>query len=204
MTKHPNDVAYTAAVREVQERLGSRQINEGMAEERAERVAITADLAAYIERMDMFYLGTASLAGQPYIQYRGGPQGFLRVLDEHTLGFADYAGNRQYISLGNLAENPRAYLFLIDYATAQRVKFWGTARVVYDDPGLLQKLADPTYKAKPERVILFTVTAWDPNCPRHIHRRFPATLVAPAIEQLQQRVALLEERLRAAGIPLPD
>lgn len=204
MTKYPNDVAYTAAIREVQERLGSRQINEGMAEERAERVAITADLAAYIERMDMFYLGTASLAGQPYIQYRGGPPGFLRVLDQHTLGFADYAGNRQYISLGNLAENPRAYLFLIDYATAQRVKFWGTGRVVYDDPALLQRLADPAYKAKPERVILFTVTAWDPNCPRHIHRRFPATLVAPAIEQLQQRVALLEERLRAAGLELPD
>ena len=202
MTKHPNDVAYTAAVRGVQQRLGSRGINEQMAEERAERTIVTPDLAGFVERMDMLYLGTASLAGQPYIQYRGGPVGFLKVIDEHTLGFADYAGNRQYISLGNLDENPRAYLFLMDYVNAQRVKLWGTARVVYDDPALLQRLADPTYKAKPERVILFTITAWDPNCPRHIHQRYPATVVAPMIQNLQTRIATLEARLKAAGLSM--
>lgn len=201
MTDHPDDVAYTDSIRAVQQRLGSRQINEQMAEERADRVAITPDLAAFVARMDMFYLGTSSLVGQPYIQYRGGPPGFLHVVDDHTLGFADYAGNRQYISLGNLAENPRAYIFLMDYLNAQRVKLWGTARVVYDDPALLKRLADPSYRAKPERVILFTITAWDPNCPRHIHQRFPAAMVAPVIQQLQTRVADLEARLRKAGLP---
>lgn len=201
MTDHPDDAAYTDAIRAVQQRLGSRTINEHMSQDRAERTTVTPDLAAFIERMDMLYLGTASQAGRPYIQYRGGPVGFLKVVDERTLGFADYAGNRQYISLGNLAENPQAFIFLMDYVNAQRVKLWGTARVVEDDHALLQRLADPGYRGKPERVILFTIAAWDPNCPRHIHQRYPAAVIAPMIQQLQSRVAALEERLRAAGLP---
>jgi hypothetical protein len=204
MTDHPDDVAYSDSIRAIQQRLGSRGINERMAEERAERTTVTAELAAFIARMDMLYLGTASLAGQPYIQYRGGPVGFLKVVDERTLGFADYAGNRQYISLGNLAENPRAFIFLMDYINSRRVKLWGSARVVYDDPALLARLADPGYAGVPERAILFTIAAWDPNCPRHIHARYPAVVVAPLIQQLQQRVADLEQRLRAAGLEVPE
>ena len=147
----------------------------------------------------MFYLGTANAEGQPYIQYRGGSPGFLKVIDEHTLGFADFGGNRQYITLGNLSENPKAFIFLMDYANSQRVKLWGTARVVEDDP-TPQALRDPDYPGKGRRAILFTVEAWDINCTQHIHKRFSERQIAPVIEKLQQRVAELEaevERVRA-------
>ena len=138
------------------------------------RDIVTPELAEFIARRDSFYLATASSDGQPYVQHRGGPRGFLRVLDEHTLGFADYRGNRQYITVGNLRENERAFIFLMDYEAQQRIKIWGRARVVVDDAALVARLMPPDYKAKPERAILFTVEAWDANCPLHIPKLVPA------------------------------
>jgi predicted pyridoxine 5'-phosphate oxidase superfamily flavin-nucleotide-binding protein len=195
MREFPSDVAFTAAVKDVQRAKGSRDSYARVERGPGWRTTVTADLTDFLAGLDMFYLGTASAAGQPYIQYRGGNPGFLKVLDEKTLAFADFAGNRQYITLGNLSENPRAFLFLMDYANQQRVKVWGTARVVEDDPALLARLRDPAYPGKVERAIVFTVEAWDINCPQHIHRRLGQREVQPVIEQLQQRVRELEARL---------
>ena len=132
---------------------------------------VTPELAAFIAEQDTAFLGTASAEGAPYIQHRGGPKGFIKVVDERTLGFADYRGNRQFITLGNLSENDRAYLFLLDFSRRQRIKLWGRARVVENDDALIAKLFDHGYKAKPERVILFTIEAWDVNCSQHITAR---------------------------------
>ena len=194
MRQYPSDIAFTPAVKALQAAKGSRD-SYAKAERRGWRTRVTPDLAEFLAGLDMFYLGTASAEGQPYIQYRGGSPGFLKVLDERTLAFADFGGNRQYITLGNLSENPRAFLFLMDYSNQQRVKLWGTARVVEDDPGLLDQLRDPDYPGKVERAIVFTVEAWDINCPQHIHQRFSQRQVQPVIEQLQHRVAELEEKL---------
>lgn len=169
-----SDIAFTPAVKAAQAQRGSRETYDRVMAQHDWSNAITPDLAAFIAQRDSFYLATASAEGQPYIQHRGGPQGFLHVLDEHRLGFADYAGNRQYISVGNLDENPRAFLFLMDYPNRQRVKIWGRAEVVEDDPALLERLADPSYGARLERAIVFTVEAWDVNCPQHIRPRYTA------------------------------
>src|SRR5262249_14153939 len=150
------------------------------------------------------FLATVSSAGAPYIQHRGGPKGFIKVLDEKTLGFADYAGNRQYITLSNLAENDRAYLFLLDFARRRRIKLWGRARVVEDDPALLARLIDPDYRARPERAILFTVEAWDVKCPQHTPARSTEAEIDEATAALRDRIAALEAenvRLRAAAAP---
>ena len=176
----PSDIAFTPAVKAVQAAKGSRD-SYARAERRGWRTRVTPDLAEFLAGLDMFYLGTASAEGQPYIQYRGGSPGFLKVLDEKTLAFADFGGNRQYITLGNLSENPKAFLFLMDYANQQRVKLWGTARVVEDDAELLERLRDPDYPGKVERAIVFTVEAWDINCPQHIHQRFSLRQVQPMI-----------------------
>jgi predicted pyridoxine 5'-phosphate oxidase superfamily flavin-nucleotide-binding protein len=189
---YASDVAFTPKVKEIQARRGSRRQYARMEEARGWRTTVTEDLAAYIAERDSFYLATANAAGQPYIQHRGGPKGFLRVIDEHTLAFADFRGNRQYITTGNLAENDKAYLFLMDYTHRRRVKIWGRARVVEDDPALLQSLAVPGYEGKPEQAILFTIEAWDTNCPQHIPQMFAATDVAAAIERLQGRIEELE------------
>src|SRR6185369_2563358 len=132
-----------------------------------------------------------------YIQYRGGRPGFLKVIDDHTLGFADFGGNRQYVTLGNLSENPKAFIFLMDYANSQRVKLWGTAKVVEDDAELLGRLRDPDYPGKVERAIVFTLEAWDINCPQHIHKRFPQREIKPVIDGLKARIAELESALEA-------
>jgi uncharacterized protein len=200
MREFPSDIAFTPAVKAIQERKDSRRGYARMERGGGWPTTITPDLAEFIAELDMFYLGTASAEGQPYIQHRGGPPGLLKVLDERTLGFADFGGNRQYITLGNLSENPKAFLFLMDYANRRRVKIWGTARVVEGDAGLLERLRDPEYPDEPERAILFTVEAWDVNCLQHIHRRFTERQVAPIIEGLQARIAELEsevERLRS-------
>ncbi|MFT3882415.1 MAG: pyridoxamine 5'-phosphate oxidase family protein [Gemmatales bacterium] len=159
------------------------------------QTTVTPELADFLAGLDMFYLGTANTEGQPYIQYRGGPPGFLKVIDEHTLGFADFGGNRQYITLGNLADNPKAFIFLMDYANSQRIKLWGTAKVVEDDQDLLNRLRDRQYPGKVERAILFTIEAWDINCPQHIHKRFSQRQIAPVIEKLQARIQELEAEL---------
>jgi predicted pyridoxine 5'-phosphate oxidase superfamily flavin-nucleotide-binding protein len=158
-------------------------------------VEINEQLAELIAAQTSFFLGTASADAQPYIQHRGGPPGFLHVVDAHTLAFADFAGNRQYLSKGNLAENPRVHLFLIDYAHRQRIKIWGTARLVEDDPALLAKLMPPGYKARGERVFLITVTRWDVNCPAHIPQLFPADAVSAALAVRDARIANLEAEL---------
>ena len=204
MTTFPSDVAFTPAVKAVQERKGSRRGYARMEQGDGWETAVTPELAGYVADLDMFYLASATADGQPYVQHRGGPSGFLKVLDEHTLAFADFGGNRQYLTVGNLSENPKAFLFLMDYANRRRVKVWGTARVVEDDPALLARLADPAYPGKVERAIVFTVAAWDVNCPQHIHRRFSERQVAPVVEELRTRIAELEaelERLQANPRP---
>ncbi len=196
----PSDIAFTPAVKAIQERKGSRQSYARMERGHGWQTTVTPDLAAFVAELDMFYLGTATANGQPYIQYRGGPTGFLKVIDDHTLGFADFGGNRQYVTLGNLSENPKAFLFLMDYANSQRLKVWGTARVVEGNADLQEKLRDPAYPGEVERVILFSIEAWDVNCSQHIHPRFSRRQIDPAIEQLQSRIAELEsevERLRS-------
>jgi predicted pyridoxine 5'-phosphate oxidase superfamily flavin-nucleotide-binding protein len=195
MRKIPSDVAFTPAVKTIQEQKGSRKSYSRMEQSHGWQTTVTPELAGFLADLDMFYLGTANAEGQPYIQYRGGSPGFLKVIDEHTLGFADFGGNRQYITLGNLSENPKAFIFLMDYANSQRVKLWGTARVVEDDPDLLERLRDPDYPVKVERAILFTLEAWDVNCQQHIHKRFSQRQIAPVIEKLQDRVQELETEL---------
>ncbi len=195
MTSHTSDVAFSPAVKAAQSRLGSRGGYARMEAKGGWRDTITPELAQFIAQRDSFYIATASADGQPYIQHRGGPKGFLNVLDERRLGFADFAGNRQYISLGNLSENDRAQLFLMDYAGRRRIKIWGRARVVEDDPALIERLIDPGYEARPERAFVFDVEAWDVNCPQHITPRYTEAEIAPVIERLQSRIAALEAKL---------
>lgn len=199
MRQYPSDVAFTPTVKAIQRAKGSRS-SYSRVEQSGWQTRVTPDLAEFLSGLDMFYLGTANAEGQPYIQYRGGSPGFLKVLDDQTLAFADFGGNRQYITLGNLAENPKAFIFLMDYANSQRVKLWGSAKVVDDDPALLDQLRDPDYPGKVERAIVFTIEAWDINCPQHIHKRFSQSQIAPVVEKLQARVADLEEQLGQAQV----
>ena len=194
------DIAFTPSVKAAQTRRGSRDgyaRMEGKADEKGKaRTVIDAGLADFLAKTRSFYMATASRDGQPYIQHRGGPAGFLRVRDEHTLAFADFSGNRQYISTGNLDENPRAMLFLLDYRRRHRVKIWGTARVVEDDDGLIEAVMPDNYMARPEAAVVFHVAAWDTNCPQHI----PLMVFAEDVEKLGARVVSLEAenaRLRA-------
>jgi predicted pyridoxine 5'-phosphate oxidase superfamily flavin-nucleotide-binding protein len=199
---HTSDVAFTPTVKAIQARKGSRHGYAKMEERGGWQSVITPDLAAFIGAQTSVFLATANAAGQPYIQHRGGPAGFLHVLDGNTIGFADFSGNRQYITQGNLADNPKAHLFLIDYANRRRVKIWGEARVVENDAELMSRLMPQRYAARPEQAILFTVEAWDSNCPQHIPQRFEAADVAAALDQRDRRIAELEseiERLRAAA-----
>ena len=200
-----SDVAFTPTVKTVQARKGSREAYRRLEERGGWETRITPELAAFIAAQTSIFLATATREGQPYIQHRGGPAGFLRVLDAHTIGFADFAGNRQYITQGNLADNPKAHLFLIDYTHGQRVKIWGEARVVEGDAALVARLMPEDYKARPEQAILFTVTAWSANCPKHIPQRFDAADVAAALTARDRRIAELEtevSRLRQQARPL--
>ena len=205
------DIVFTPAARRAMDARGSlkayeRRFAEGFPN------TVTPELASFIAEQDMAFLATATADGAPYIQHRGGPKGFIKVIDERMLGFADYRGNRQYITVANLTENDRAYLFLLDPARRQRVKLWGRARVVEDDPTLVERLFDRGYKARPERAILFTIDAWDVNCSQHIVTRFSEAdierALGPEIAKLQARVAALEsenarlrDRLQSAATP---
>jgi predicted pyridoxine 5'-phosphate oxidase superfamily flavin-nucleotide-binding protein len=193
---YASDVAFTPSVKAVQSRKGSRRAYEHMEQGGSWETRITPDLASFIAAQTSVFLASANAEGQPYIQHRGGPPGFLHVIDEETIAFADFAGNRQYITQGNLADNPRAYLFLIDYAHRRRVKIWGEARVVEGDVELMAKLMPEGYKARAEQVILFTVSAWDTNCPQHIPQRFDAADVAAAIADRDKRIAALESEIK--------
>jgi len=199
--EYTSDIAFTPAVKAAQRRLGSRDGYARMEQRGGWKTTVTPDLAAFIAARDSFYLATTSADGHPYIQHRGGPTGFLRVLDERTLAIADFRGNKQYLSLGNLSENDRAFLFLMDYPNRRRVKIWGRARFVEDDPDLIARLADDGYNGVAERALVFRIEAWDVNCPQHILPRFTEAELAPAIARsqaaLQQRIAELEAELAA-------
>jgi predicted pyridoxine 5'-phosphate oxidase superfamily flavin-nucleotide-binding protein len=197
MTRPSSDVAFTPTVKAIQAERGSRSGYAKMEEKGGWRSAISSDLAAFLAEVRSFYLATANAEGHPYIQHRGGPPGFLRVVDEHTLGFADFKGNRQYITTGNLADNPRAFIFVMDYAQRRRIKLWGRARVVADDPALLARLWPEGYEARPEQIILFEVEAWDTNCPQHIPQMFHADDVGNTILQFQARIRELEAEVAA-------
>src|SRR5262245_24037094 len=199
---YSSDIAFTASIKAVQARKGSRGAYRQMEENGSWETRITPDLGAFIAAQTSVFLATASVDGQPYVQHRGGPAGFLCVLDDKTIAFVDFSGNRQYITQGNLADNPKAHLFLIDYAQRQRIKIWGEARVVEGDAELIARLMPDHYKARPEQVILFTVSAWSANCSQHIPQRFEAADVAAALMAREQRIAALEAevtRLRAAA-----
>jgi predicted pyridoxine 5'-phosphate oxidase superfamily flavin-nucleotide-binding protein len=192
---YSSDVAFTPAVKAIQARKGSRDAYAHVEQRGGWRTEVDENLAAFLGNTDSFYLATATAGGQPYIQHRGGPKGFVKVLDKNTIAFADYSGNRQYITQGNLTENPKAHIFVMDYAHRRRVKIWGEARVVDDDPALLKSLMSVGYKARPEQVILFKISAWDTNCPQHIPQKFDAADVAAALASRDARIAELEAEL---------
>lgn len=198
-----SDVAFTPSVKAAQSARGSRPQWARIEAGDGWPTRVTHDLAAFLAAQTSVFLATASADGQPYVQHRGGPPGFLRVLDDTTIGFADYAGNRQYVTLGNLAENPKAHLFLIDYARRRRVKIWGTARVVEGDADLTARLMPEGYRARPERALLFTVAAWDVNCPQHIPQRFEAADVEAALAERDARIGALEAEIVALRAAVP-
>jgi uncharacterized protein len=194
---YSSDVAFTPAVKAIQARKGSRDTYAHVEQNGGWRTEVDANLTAFLAAQDSLFLATASADGQPYIQHRGGPKGFVKVLDKNTLAFADYSGNRQFITQGNLTENPKAHIFLMDYAHRRRVKIWGEARVVEDDPALLRSLMPQGYRARPEQVILFRISAWDTNCPQHIPQKFDAADVAAALATRDARIVELEAELAA-------
>ncbi len=202
-----SDVAFTPAVKAVQASRGSREAYARMEARGGFRTKVDESLVGFLAQVDTAYLATANAAGQPYAQHRGGPKGFIRLVDGQTIGFADFTGNRQYISAGNLAENDRAFLFLMDYAHRRRIKLWGRARVVDDDPDLLARLMPEGYRARPEQAILFEVEAWDSNCPQHIPQKFDGEDVAAAMARLEARILTLEAenaQLKADRIEADD
>ena len=201
---YSSDVAFTPAVKAVQVRKGSREAYARVEQNGGWRTEVDDQLAAFLSESNSLYLATASADGQPTIQHRGGPRGFVRVLDKNTLAFVDYSGNRQFITQGNLSENPKAAIFLMDYARRRRIKIWGEAKVV-DDPALLQSLMPQGYKARPEQIILFRIAAWDTNCPQHIPQKFDAADVAAALAARDARIAELEAELAAVkAAPAPS
>jgi uncharacterized protein len=200
-----DDIVFSPLIKAEQHRRGGVPAHERIAARGGFRTVVTDDLAGFLAEVDTAYLATASAAGQPYAQHRGGPKGFIRALDDHTVGFADFTGNRQYITTGNLAENERAFLFLMDYAHQRRIKLWGRARMA-DDPALIARLMPEGTNARAERAVLFTVEAWDSNCRQHIPQKFDAADVAEAVRGLERRIADLaadNARLRAAMVPSP-
>jgi uncharacterized protein len=206
---YSSDVAFTPAVKAIQARKGSREGYARVEENGGWRTEIDEKLAGFLANTNSFYMATATKNGQPYIQHRGGPKGFVKVLDKNTIAFTDYGGNQQYLTQGNLSENPKAHIFIMDYAHRRRVKIWGEARVIEDDPALTQSLMPKGYRARPEQVIVFKISAWDTNCPQHIPQKFDAADVATAmaeasakIEQRDTKIAALEAeiaKLKAAA-----
>ncbi|HEX5231441.1 MAG TPA: pyridoxamine 5'-phosphate oxidase family protein [Bradyrhizobium sp.] len=192
---YSSDVAFTPAVKRIQARKGSRDGYAQVEQNGGWRTEVDDNLAAFLADTNSLFLATASADGQPYIQHRGGPRGFVRVLDKNTLAFADYSGNRQFITQGNLSENRKAHIFVMDYAHRRRVKIWGEARVVDDDPALLQSLMPKGYKARPEQVILLRIAAWDTNCPQHIPQKFDAADVAAAMSEASAQIAQRDARI---------
>jgi len=204
MKSYASDVAFTPTVKKIQEAKGSRAAYAKMEAGGGWKTRVEPGLADFIADIDSFYFGTANSAGQPYIQHRGGSPGFLKVLDDETLAFADFRGNRQYISIGNLTENENAFIFLMNYPARQRIKIWGRAHVVDDDPALLDRLTDTDYRGRPEQAIVFKITAWDVNCPQHITPRYTEDQVKAVVEPFQIRIAELESKLHSLGVTVPE
>jgi hypothetical protein len=199
--RYPSDLVFTPSVKALQEAHGSRRAYARMEQGGGWQTGIGEDVKGFVEAQTTLFMATANLDGQPYMQHRGGPAGFLHVLDEHTLAFADFTGNRQFISTGNLTDNPKAQLLLMDYAHRQRLKIWGEARVE-TDPAFVERLMPAGYKARAEQAIVFTVKAWDANCPQHIPQLVDVGELAPAIVERDRRIAELEvevARLRRVG-----
>ena len=192
MNNPTSNIAFTPTVKAIQSARGSRNSYAKLEARGGFRTGVGDELIAFMAHVDTAYLATVSSDGQPYAQHRGGPKGFVRAIDANTIGFADFVGNRQYITTGNLADNDKAFLFLMDYAHRRRVKIWGRARVVSDDPELVARLMPEGYKARPEQVILFEIDAWDVNCPQHIPLKINAEDVAATLTQLHDRIARLE------------
>jgi len=196
--KPSSDIAFSQTVKAIQQRKGSRHGYEQMEARGGWQTTITPDLESFIGTVRSFYLATANAEGQPYIQHRGGPPGFLHVLNETTLALADFKGNRQFITQGNLEENAKAFIFLMDYAHRRRIKIWGTARVMEESPAVVERLMPAHYAARPEQVLVFSVAAWDANCPQHIPQRFEAEDVARALAERDARITELEAQLAEA------
>ncbi len=190
MTK-PEDVLFSPAVKAEQARLGSRTSFES----REWQTEVTDNLRQFLDAIDTFFLATASADGRPYVQHRGGPAGFLKPIGPTTLAFADFAGNRQYITLGHLKENDRAHIFIPHFATQQRLKLWGRARAVEGDIALMERLVDPAYTARPQRAIVFEIEAWDIICRQHITARYSEAEMAPAVNKLVARIKELEDEV---------
>ncbi len=187
-----SDIAFTPQVKAEQEKRGSRAGYAKMEQKNGWGEKITSDLAQYLAERDSIYLATSNADGQPYIQHRGGRPGFIKTLDDKRLAFADFAGNRQYISIGNVAENPKAFIFAMDYRNKRRIKLWGTLEVIESDDDLMSKLIDADYDATPERAFVFTVEAWDVNCPQHITQRWTEAEIAPLVDAMSKRIEELE------------
>lgn len=196
MTRPVSDIAFTPSVKALQVQHGSRDAYARMERERGWQQTVTPELEAFIAERDSLYLGTANAEGQPYIQHRGGSKGFLKVVNDRTLAFADFRGNKQYITAGTLAENDKAFIFLMDYPGRNRIKIWGRARVIEEDAALMAALVDPQYTGHPERAIVFTIEAWDGNCPQHITPRYTEDEITSALQSLRDRITALEAENR--------
>ncbi|MDC0833456.1 pyridoxamine 5'-phosphate oxidase family protein [Geitlerinema sp. CS-897] len=197
MARKFTQIAFTPAVKAIQNKYGSRETYARMEESGLENDTLIPHLAEFIEARDSFYIGTTNENGWPYIQFRGGPIGFLKVLDEKTLGFADFSGNGQYLSVGNLETSDRVFLFLMDYANRRRLKIWGRAKVECDRPDLVERLRVSGYRAHVERAIVIRVEAWDWNCPQHIPLKYSEEQVAEIMAPLQSRIRELETQLES-------
>jgi predicted pyridoxine 5'-phosphate oxidase superfamily flavin-nucleotide-binding protein len=198
MPRKFGEIAFTPEVKAAQTERGSRETYERYIAKGNANDTITPQIAEFIAKLDGFYLGTVSSNGYPYIQFRGGEPGFLKVLDEKTLGFADFSGNVQYITVGNLSGNDKAFLFLMDYRDRRRIKIWGRAKYIENDPDLIEQLRVPEDSSKIERAILFEVEAISENCPQHIPVRYSEADVEAIVAQERQHIAELEQQLHAA------
>ncbi|MGH6890670.1 MAG: pyridoxamine 5'-phosphate oxidase family protein [Dongiaceae bacterium] len=188
------DLAYSRSVKAMQQHLGARARNAEL-ERETRNAEITEGLSAYLAERTSILIATASKSGWPYVQHRGGPKGFVRTLDAHTLGFADYPGNKQHITLGNLAENPKAVILALDHSERRRVKIWGEAELVEDDRDLLEALMPSVSATYVARAIRFRVQAWDTNCPSHIPQLFTVEDVEAASAAMLARITELEAQL---------
>jgi len=193
--KYTSDIAFTTSVKAIQEKFHSRSSYARMEESGGWQSDVTPQLTQFLSTMDSFYLSTSNASGQPYTQHRGGPKGFLKTIDNKTLAFADFSGNKQYITAGNLSENNKSFIFLMDYPRKTRIKIWGTAKVIEDDKKLLESLSDLSYRARLERVIVFTVEAWDVNCRQHIQQRFTEEDIKLITEPLNKKIVELEANI---------